>query len=51
MKWEYLVKDLAALDEDALNALGEQGWELISAALSGYPARAVFKRLKGGKRG
>ena len=44
-KWEYTTLVIYGRDDKRLNALGEQGWELM--AVSGAaPAWFVFKRLK-----
>ena len=40
-KWEYMI--VSSPNEEALNKLGEQGWELV--ALSPYN-KAYLKRLK-----
>jgi len=40
--WEYTVA--ADPDEQALNALGAEGWELVAVTARGEAARAFLKR-------
>jgi hypothetical protein len=46
MKWEYLVREMAHSDCEALNEvldqLGTEGWELVGFSPYGH---AVFKRM------
>ena len=45
--FEYKVVVLDKLNEDALNALGVEGWELLFYVREvGYAARWYFKRVK-----
>lgn len=44
-KWEYRVCRVADLSGGALNAFGDQGWELVTVTPSG---KSVFKRPKVG---
>jgi hypothetical protein len=43
-KWEY--KTTERLNEDAMNKLGEEGWELVAAVDTGYSSYLFFKRPK-----
>jgi Domain of unknown function (DUF4177) len=44
-RWEYKTVTKLKQDDDALNELGQQGWELVSAThLGGTNVRAFFKR-------
>jgi hypothetical protein len=50
IQWEYkvLIKELGsdpALDEDELNTLGKQGWELGGVFVDAGALNIVFKRL------
>jgi hypothetical protein len=49
-RWAYkqLQRDLDAeglLDEEALNGLGEEGWELAAALAHGSQVTYIFKRV------
>lgn len=47
--WEYMIVNLytdSIVDqENAMDAAGEEGWELVSIILVGTLYRAYFKRL------
>jgi hypothetical protein len=50
IRWEYkqLVRELGQeglLDEEALNRLGEEGWELAAALIHDGQATYIFKRV------
>jgi hypothetical protein len=42
MKWEYVTRKAKDLNEEMLNALGEESWDLVCI----YDNLAVFKRRK-----
>lgn len=42
MKWEYVTRKAKDLNEEMLNALGEDSWDLVCI----YDDQAVFKRRK-----
>lgn len=44
VKWEYLNKE--NLRPDALNRLGEDGWELVSVVVTEYSFDYYFKRVR-----
>ena len=49
LTWEYklLTFDLQGLsDEEALNRLGQEGWELVTVLTQGGRAICFFKRLQ-----
>jgi len=43
-RWEYLTNTGQQLDTDYLNALGAEGWELVTVYPEGSNTRQVFKR-------
>jgi Domain of unknown function (DUF4177) len=44
-RWEYKTLTKMKNDDDALNELGERGWELVGVThLGGTNVRAFFKR-------
>ncbi|QEH34913.1 hypothetical protein OJF2_34580 [Aquisphaera giovannonii] len=45
-KWEYKSDQFAGNQDDRLNRMGEQGWELVAVTGDGPGQRYVFKRPK-----
>lgn len=45
-KWEYKIVPGAPFQESALNALGEDGWELITYVSANNTEYTVYKRPK-----
>lgn len=46
MKWEYKAISMGGIYIDALNELGQEGWELVAAAISDQTqSRGVFERF------
>jgi hypothetical protein len=45
-KWEYKLLFGGKVSEDEMNALGQQGWELVSTITNGngYWQGCIFKR-------
>lgn len=39
--WEYLTAPASSLDQERLNALGADGWELVTV----HDVAAIFKRV------
>jgi hypothetical protein len=40
--WEYHVVVLSRADEEQLNRLGDEGWELVAVVAEGQPASSIF---------
>ena len=43
-KWEYLILAVGPLDQDAMNILGADRWELVAVVLETTLTQLVFKR-------
>jgi Domain of unknown function (DUF4177) len=46
LRWEYKVIVKSAVSEEALNALGAEGWELVGVAALPETRQFYFKRAR-----